>query len=359
MEHQHRLGPIVFDEIHKMITDSSYRDVFQNFHALNTVKAVIFGLTGSLPPSLYTVLCEMTATTWHILRTPSSRKELKYQVLRVGSEGDMDASIVEHLKQSMKGYQPNDRAIVFCRTRNQVTTLAKLFKTHPFQSAGEDRDFLQKNQEALINWVSGEKPVMTSTSILGCGIDYPNIRDVIHRHPSFSMIDQYQEDSRGGRDGLECRATTFVVDKKTYKVPLDQQYDLGTQCLFDSMFETQQCRRMAPTLYLDGRALQCMNLVGAVFCDFCEKSSTIVAQETLPAFEHIPILEKFSPPSRSFDLFDSSPTVELPRIDFRNIVRPTKRTRSDESSRSGLSSGVHSSSKRVKISETLSFFPYL
>lgn len=82
LEHQGRLGPIIFDEIHKIITDSDYRDAFKNFQNLLKVKAVVFGLTGSLPPSLYSVLCEMTTMRWKVIRTPSSRKELKYQVLK-------------------------------------------------------------------------------------------------------------------------------------------------------------------------------------------------------------------------------------------------------------------------------------
>ena len=72
----------MFDEIHKMITDADYRAAFQNFHALHRVKAVLFGLTGSLPPILYPVLCELTAMTWKVLQTSSCRKELKYQVIR-------------------------------------------------------------------------------------------------------------------------------------------------------------------------------------------------------------------------------------------------------------------------------------
>jgi len=81
LEHHHRLGPLVFDEIHKMITDSENHDAFKNFHALNTVKAVILGLSASLPPVLYPVLCELTGMTWQVLRTSSARKELKYQTI--------------------------------------------------------------------------------------------------------------------------------------------------------------------------------------------------------------------------------------------------------------------------------------
>jgi superfamily II DNA helicase RecQ len=73
-----------------------------------------------------------------------------------------------------------------------------LFWAHPYFTPREDEEIQQKNKEAMVRWIAGKPKIMTSTSILGCGIDYHNIRDVIHRDPSFSMLDQYQEDSRGG-----------------------------------------------------------------------------------------------------------------------------------------------------------------
>src|SRR6266511_279247 len=53
--------------------------------------------------------------------------------------------------------------------------------------------------------------LMSATSSLGCGFDYPHIRDVVHCDLAHSVIDQYQEDSQGGRDGEACNATTFLL----------------------------------------------------------------------------------------------------------------------------------------------------
>ncbi|KAF8810835.1 P-loop containing nucleoside triphosphate hydrolase protein, partial [Phlegmacium glaucopus] len=251
LEHRRQLGPIVFDEIHKVITDSDYRDAFQNFYSLHNVKAVLFGLTGSLPPDLYLVLCQLTAMPWKVLRTSSSRKELRYQVVvKVKTEREMDDAIVAHLHTAISLYRREDRAIIFTRSKNQAAALAQLFKVNPYYAV-QDQAMLERNKDTMTKWLSGENKVMVSTSILGCGIDYAHIQDVVHREPSFSMIDQYQEDSRGGRDGLECRATTFVVDQKKYQVP-KQLYDVGTKLLLESMNDTVNCQRIAPTLYLDG-----------------------------------------------------------------------------------------------------------
>lgn len=342
-----RLGPLIFDEIHKMITDSSYREAFVNFHKLNKVKAVIFGLTGSLPPSLYPVLCDLTLMSWKIIRTPSTRKELKYQVKRVQSEQEMDISIVTHLRQAISTYQKDDRAIVFCRSRAQATTLADLFEIHPYLAPGDDENLLERNTLTMIKWISGENQVMASTSILGCGFDYAHIRDVVHRDPSFTMLDQYQEDSRGGRDGVECRATTFFVDNKKYSIP-DGAYDLGSQVLFDSLDDSESCRRIAPGIYLDGQAIQCVSLPGARFCDNCERGASKQVTASLPQSVFSTNHKTFEPPTRSSDVFDGSPR----RVDLREHLRGIKRKRSSMESRDSVPSpaGGSSPNKHVRFS---------
>ena len=110
----------MFDEIQKMITYSEYRRAFNNFHVLHKVKTIVFGLSASIPPSLYPVLCELTKMSWNILRTPSTWKELKYQVVRVRTEEEMDMGIVVYIESVMASYGSNDRTMVFCRMKDQA-----------------------------------------------------------------------------------------------------------------------------------------------------------------------------------------------------------------------------------------------
>ena len=310
-----------------MITDSAYRHAFVNFHSLHKVKGVLFGLSGSIPPSLYPKLCEITAMTWKVLRTPSSRKELKYQVVRVSQDDQMNAGIYEYLQQALKSYSIQDRAMVFCRSKREAQDLSDLFGVSPYFAPFGDGEET-RNQDTMKKWLGGEKSVMVSTSILGCGSDYTHVRDVVHRGPAYTMLDQYQEDSRGGRDGLECRATTFIVENKQY--PINQSpYDLGTKELHDSLKERTMCLRRAVTTYLDGRANQCITLPGAAFCGNCTSLSSLDQ----------------SPPRRMPDLFD---IAGPPHIDLRSRLKPGRRV----SLPSFVSSG--STLKRRKLTHTSS-----
>jgi superfamily II DNA helicase RecQ len=309
LDNHRRLGPVVFDEIHKLITDSNYRKAFKNFQVLLRIKAVIFGLTGTLPPHLYPVLCNLTQMTWKVIRTPSWRKELKYQVVKVSQEKEMDGKILQHLQKVMPAYRPEDRAMVFCRSKRETQGLAGLLKVEPYHGHAEDDDETEtKNQNTMTSWLSGENRVMVSTTILGCGLDYAHVRDVVHRGPGYSIIDQHQEDSRGGRDSLECRATTFIVENKNYNLP-QTEYDLGSQKLNQSLQKPNICQRITASMFLDGRPIQCVTLPGAVFCQTCQEGLESSMPDRPPSPPRIDLTQKIRPRKKTQVIFSSSQTL--------------------------------------------------
>ncbi|KAF8868612.1 hypothetical protein CPB84DRAFT_1857350 [Gymnopilus junonius] len=205
MEHGGRLAIIVFDEIHKVITDQDYREPFKKFWVLNLVNTIIVGLTGTLPPQLLPRFTELTKTHWRIIRTPSVRRELCYEIKRVGRSEMFDA-IAQHASRLVAGYSSTQRCIIFCRTQSIACQIATTLHLDAY-TADVDPDIRAKIMEA---WISGRNKVMVSTSILGCGLDIKGIRNVIHVDVAYNMLDQHQQESRGGRDGLPCTVTTYV-----------------------------------------------------------------------------------------------------------------------------------------------------
>ena len=114
LDHHRHLGSLVFDEIQKILTDSTYCEAFVNFHVVHKVKSVVFGLTESLLPSLYPALCELTGIVWKVIRTPSSRKELRYLVRKVRKEDEINPAILAYVNNVSNSYWPKDRAMIFC-----------------------------------------------------------------------------------------------------------------------------------------------------------------------------------------------------------------------------------------------------
>ena len=163
-------------------------------------------------------------------------------------------------------------------------------------------------------------------------------------NPSFTMLDQYQEDSKGGRDGVECWATTFVVENKKYHIP-EETYNLGTKFLYESMSNINKCQRIAPTHYLDGQSVQCVTIPGASFCHFCQKSAaSLVPICSQPTSEILPPVHLS--PRCSSDIFDISPHVDL----CEHIRTSMKTTHSMNST----SSGGSSPNKRIKMNPGVS-----
>ncbi|KAF8953005.1 hypothetical protein BDZ97DRAFT_1930113 [Flammula alnicola] len=260
-----RLHIIVFDEIHKVMTDQGYRDSFGDFCVLNSVKTIIVGLTGSLPPHAINAFTDLTKTTWRIIRTPSTCRELCYEVRRVPKKQTVQA-IVKDLSVRVAGYSEKDRAMVFCRSHNASEMLAVEFKVKPYTSATVDT-----NPATMEAWLEGRSKVMVSTSILGCGLDYPNVRDVIHVDVAYTMIDQYQQESRGGRDGLPCRVITYVPEERQASPEMDLDDIFGRKEVYEWSMNTDQCLRILQSLYLDGVAVSCLFLPGCTLCAYCQQ----------------------------------------------------------------------------------------
>ena len=173
----------------------------------------------------------------------------------------MRSHIVEYWRSIETTYGTSDRCLVFCRTIDDAKKFAELLDVLPFHSECLDDDPVEKFR-------AGEQKILPTTIRLGCGFHYEHIRHVIHLDLAYSIIDQYQEDSRGGRDGQPCHAITFVEENRP--CPYDKAaYDLGAQAVWEWSRNNNQCLRIIPSQFLDGVAVTCDLVPGAQLCVFC------------------------------------------------------------------------------------------
>ena len=258
-----RLYRIVFDEIHKIVTDIDYRDVFHLFPRLNLAGVSIFAPSASVPQHLVSAIFELTKTHWRAIRTPSNRKELAYEIRVVPKHLSLTLQVVDYWTSVSLTYMPKDRCLIYCRSINQAKKLGEVLGVLPFHSECD-------SDEPIKNFRGGTQKILPTTVRLGCGFHYAHIRDVIHCDLPYSVIDHYQEVSRGGRDGRPCRAVTFVAEGRP--CPIDKAtYDLGTQAIWEWSEKRDQCLRIILSSFLDGVAITCDLLFDAERCDFCKK----------------------------------------------------------------------------------------
>ncbi|KAH9477263.1 ATP-dependent DNA helicase tlh1 [Psilocybe cubensis] len=304
LEHQKRLNCIIFDEVHKVVTDITYRPSFEKFWVLNKVKAPIYGLSGSLPPSTMAEFNQLTGTTWKVVRTTSNRPELAYRIIHV--TGDMLKRLVEDIAMYIANYGPRDRLMVFCRTKEDVTALSDALRVPGFTS-----HTTETNDDTLRKWRSGENIVIVATSILGCGLDYPSVRHVLHWGIAHSMVDQHQQESRAGRDGQRAEAITYVASPSRRYSKSATAHGLSELEKWSS--STDMCLRAIPSSYLDGVPITCSLLPNCELCAYCLEQMNVAPPLRVASISHL-ISDPVSVPAK--------PQTTPIRPPFRVFVPP-------------------------------------
>jgi len=262
MANQQKLYRVGFEEIHKVWSDISYRPAFAFVNRIAAAGVPVFGTSGSLPEHLLSGIYEVTSIIWKVIRMPSNRKELVYSVREVPKGQPLRNAVSAYWDSVETSYRPEDRCLVFCRTVDEAKQLGELLGVHAYHRECEDDEPVQQ-------LLTGTQKILPTTLKLGCGFHYPHIRDVIHLDLAYSITDQYQEDSRGGRDGSSCRAITFVQEGR-HRPQSDAIHDLGADAVYEWATKKDQCYRIGPSLFLDNVAVTCLLIPGAQLCAYCE-----------------------------------------------------------------------------------------
>ena len=209
---------------------------------------------------------------------PSNRKELIYDIKRVPKGGSLVDQVAAYWNAVSKEYSDGDRCIVFCRTMESAKELG-----HRLNVLSYHRDC--PDLTPIHEFMEGKQKILPTTLKLGCGFHYPSVRDVIHLDLAYSMIDQYQEDSRGGRDGLPYRAITFVSESRP--CPEDRnEFDIGNKAVYEWTQERMRCLRIGPSLFLDGTPVTCCLVPEAQLCFHCQQQ---ISEPAPTVACHLPI----------------------------------------------------------------------
>jgi ATP-dependent DNA helicase RecQ len=139
------------------------------------------------------------------------RPNLSFAVQRLRGDGERMAALIAACEQAgLAGRTAAGRGIIYCATRKKTQAVAEGLRDHGFQvayyHAGRTPEMRERVQRAF---EVGKIRVLVATSAFGMGVDYPDVRLIVHFQAPGSVAAYYQEAGRAGRDGEPAHCLMF------------------------------------------------------------------------------------------------------------------------------------------------------
>ena len=233
-----KVRSFVIDEAHMILSEATYRVDFQDYSWLTSLGVNLHLLSGSVPSGTFesSLIERLSLNDIAITRGTTFRRDLKWEVVFPPKGCNVELN-----KRLAKKEGPT---IVFYRSVEEVQRLAKTRATIvPYHSSMPENE----KAENLRRFQSGEVEVLACTTACSAGVDFENVRRVIHMGIPYSLLGFIQAGGRCGRDGKGGSVSLIFDGKMTENVDVNVKRFIGEK----------DCRSFYLSMYLDGRGITC------------------------------------------------------------------------------------------------------
>jgi ATP-dependent DNA helicase RecQ len=169
---------------------------------LRDVPAIALTATAT-PRVMSEIVSALALRTPAIVRSDFRRPNLTFAVEHHrGDETRLDATCAALATAGLRAPSGAGRGIVYCATRKKTEAVA-----HALKEAGFAVGHYHAGRTALARdraqrgFAIGKTRILVATSAFGMGVDYPDVRVIVHFQAPGSLEAYYQEAGRAGRDG--------------------------------------------------------------------------------------------------------------------------------------------------------------
>jgi ATP-dependent DNA helicase RecQ len=269
------LSSDLIDRVHLLVVDEchcisehgnsfrpSYRTIRQYFPGVRTL-----ALTATAPSSVRDDIIEnLELVEPIIVKGCVYRPNLKIQVRL--KEGDRELD-VEFIRSQCLLYQTCGRCIVFATTRKECEVLAnRLGDNASAYHAGLSADERRQVTDAYTTGC-----IIVATNCFGLGVDFPDIRLIVHYGLPRSFLGYVQECGRAGRDGKLSTCVVIYSSTDISKYNSTERELCDARKMLCWLQNDTLCRQRLLLRYFDEKMVQegpCVwgssNIAG---CDIC------------------------------------------------------------------------------------------